>query len=616
MLLCMIQPIAMICNRRGEMIGIRVVKVTADVLDKVVPDAIPNMIYQDIRKVTIKRIVKKSVHTVSLLKTNRDVELRKRLYRDSKYGWIKGAVQLPVIRADGSVLYSHLYAVIGSKQGIDGKKLGTPCVYFDYKGTMYTQEQLREHDSAAADQVFKLYGHAHKHDVHCCWINSPYCNKSAYMQDKTKASLYSTLQDEQAKRDMAVHEMVQKETVSECVTLEVGEWTYTTMVNKKALVSVPHGCSKVRVNSGTMSKEHEWRLHGTSDVANVQLRTHTMPCELSGFDVLYTYICSAMKSPVPLSMPKMRTAPVGYGSTYAVYVSACTYAPLIDLSENFYDGQEFTIGVEMQPSTKLIVPQASRTKVELSLDRPQFSLQINAPQYSGVFMSALFYSSLTVALSIDVRKTHALFIKLQDTKPTAHTVICLDSTIKVSAETQTAKATIHMGTVAVPYLTLTTASTLETTLQGTKVDILEHCTTWATGRDAITHIYAQVDTLVCVMTETLAGKEHIYLHNGVHCVIFIYTNCAPDCRREICERMRPILHVPVGSKEFIEEVDETKLDAATEFVVGRTLGRMPNYDSTSMVTQFTKYRESSVGSWLRYTEVNKNTIKKAMIEDL
>lgn len=163
MLLNIIQPIATLHNDDGTLRAVRVFKVKVEYQGETLPKQYSerSMVrFTDLTGINITKWLGHSVVDVSVVDTTKNRQLRSAFtsHRTSDTR-IRGTYAAPAIKADGNVLRPNIYQVIGTIQrkysrNIESRHFCIPnAVFIDYKGNMYTAQQLIQLDNSLTEFV-------------------------------------------------------------------------------------------------------------------------------------------------------------------------------------------------------------------------------------------------------------------------------------------------------------------------------------------------------------------------------------------------------------------------------------------------------------------------------
>lgn len=555
MLLRVTQPILAICNRRGEITDVHVLRLTLEIDHYEMRDDAKFMgddtLYTSFKRLGIKKIVKKCVYNVSFVDLRRDAKLRSILC--SNGGALRGAVKIPVQLATGEVKNKNLYAVIGS---IDKGFIVSEPIVYDYTGKAYAWGELLQSDMVVKQQSSKLY---FMHEVakdgypcECCWINNPACCRlGRRFEYYHKRMDYAVLNKQAVHEYMARRELMQERDEGILSGGQKIKYTLPQLIEGRTYTAPPI-CTEVAVTS--RDAVQNWRLIGHEDLRYCEIKTVTAP-QAVRLGHLYQYLLSAYKSIAPMPLPQLVTAqPWTFGSLFHIEIDD-PYKELdktLDLVPIVYDCTELFVFFGPQPYGRVRMPGASHFRYAATIDGlTAFSMTVTEKQRK-YYTPTTRGSILDIALWVsDTSVTKQLLFTLQDTDY-AEMTLCLDATACGCAKTN---VTVNIEKPVATQLYLSTTAMMQVQLRCAAINLLlirQHPVQKQVG---YTHVYAHVKRLLLFYEELKDSATELFLHEGIDEIAVVtitaeITNLTQGERERLQEKLQKSvrIHVPTGTK--------------------------------------------------------------------
>lgn len=559
MLLRVIQPILAICDELGNIVGIRILRLTLDVDGQPTlkngKNVEQDLLFTDYKTLNIKQIVQKHIHTVSMIDLRRDVIIRKRLFdTTSTVTIIRGATRLPVQTVDGAVQHKCLVAVIGT---LKGNMQGVQALY-DYNGNQITPEQLCENIGGVDIRWAKaLYGED------CCmlfnlyWINNPkYVERQEYQHISTHFRCYSL---QAARQYIARNELLNADVKA---TLELGEHGAVFVhgaVTQNEVVAAPEAVPSVRVTSIADGYSYpyddiiRWQLLGHAQLRYMEITADCMPI-ITKLQQLYSYNVVVRVSDTPLVLPQMAASPCGTGSNFILrIVKPLITEDTIDFSKAIYDCSSFDVRLGGQLTRRAIIPQAHFVSYTSWVQTESFALIMQKAQHKHACVKPKGIYTCTVGLGLDAEVTkHVL---LDFSVAAYNTTICLRPTNHEKVTQANVLIRLNKKT---EMLYLQEQAAMQVSVQGADVIESMEYIPFETG---CTHVYSRVKRLIVYAMYKGENSmddviSHLYLHAGVEKIVIVYIKNAivtqqatfvPSAINEASYAALKV-HVPKGNK--------------------------------------------------------------------
>lgn len=515
------QPIMVICDKRGYIAAVRVLRLTVEIeraADAVVRSPYKlkqDMCYSDFYTLGIKRIVWKSVHDVSFIDLSKDATLRERLY---KCGGVHGATDLPVQLATGEVKNTHLLAVIGSLY------MGELMEVFglvDYKGTMLTWDAACSCYPALEQKLYNLYNRDAEQDD--CWINNPhlfgYFGYDDYWHD---AKVYALDDVEAMQRYLATRQLMKSNVRDIIVDRQSnGCICYRQLRLPTDSVVVPEFCTVAYVGSGCETEK--WKFVGHSNLHQVEINADYAPTA-AVLPRLHTYKLNTLYSIDKVPLPEFMAAnPCVNGCAVQIKIKQPFLEQERDYSQGIYDCDRFEIISGGQLFQHACVPGATNLRIEQTIKTEDLLLMVQEKRKKH-YIRNQGLGICVIGLAIASSAVRNILIKMRDVAY-AETVICIDTEQYISSTQTQAVINLEKGIKTPVYLSV--ASGITPIVQGTAIGTLHYQQHFKSKQQEQAHIYAHVKTLIYYMAD---GSENVdlYMHGGVEHIILVntrYNNC-------------------------------------------------------------------------------------------
>lgn len=512
------QPIMAICDKRGYIAAVRVLRLTVEI--ERATDAVAHspfkirqdMCYSEFYTLQFKRIVWKSVHDVSFTDLSKDAVLRDRLY-DCR--GVHGATALPVQLATGEVKNAHLLAVIGSLY------MGGLLDVFgivDYTGTMYTWDAACKRNPALEQKLYDLYNSDAERDD--CWINDPHLFGYAdYWHD---AKAYA-MDDVAAMQRYIAGQQLMNNSMRDVLIdrYSDGSICYRQVRLLTDKVVVPTFCTIACVGGGC--EKTDWKFVGHNDLHKVEINADYAPTS-AVLPRLHTYKINTLYSTGSLIMPEFMAAnPCANGCVVQIKIKQPDLVKDIDFSRGIYDCDRFELILGGQLFQRACVPGAQALRVEMPIKTEDAAIIVQEKRRKH-YTHNLRMGTCTVGLGIASADVKNILINMRDVDY-SEAVIAIDAGRYINSIQ--AKAVINIEKTIKAPVFLSVVSGVTPIVRGTTIDVLQYQQRPRNKQQEQAHIYAHVKTLVYYMTEASEDTD-LYMHGGVEHVVLVttgYNNC-------------------------------------------------------------------------------------------
>lgn len=545
-----VHPLMLTCNNKGEITGIRILCLTIDAHDYCyinnADDAGDIIPFSRLRTLIIKKIVKKSVRNISMLDVRRDKKYRNVVW-NFKQLCLLGASTIPVLRADGSMLNADVYAVIGDKF-----VTSTPRepIFFDYKGTAYTEEQLCSKYSDAANKIKQLKSYVYappKGIVQGLAFSNKLTLSWSYFSCDTKL-LRAPLSDVE-KREYVAYQLVLTAGTNVEVTPQ-GDYVWICDAdNSLTSITAPSFCNIVIVHA---DKESMQTIVVSENVGRLEVDS-TVLSRIMGMGEVQRLCLHAFTSEQPLPRPRLLSATPG-GSTVAFYNIAIVepyFEQVVDYSKDVYDVGYCCIQLGRQQSQHVYLPEAQNLRYSATLYTGVFRLTVNAAEFLRYMPNLSEWFSLSTAeitLAFDACKVRLAQIDMQASRYRRINLYLGGIGSKEEGiYTQVTLPKIK----GIQLLRLSTDTTITEDIMGSSpIQEFEYQPTGGVyGPVSSTVVHAPVCLLVYYL-EPDAPQKPLYLFGGVKTICFVCMKYSEDSFYGAAARNVHI-HVPRGTKNNI-----------------------------------------------------------------
>lgn len=541
------QPIMMTCDKLGFITGVRVVQLVVDA-DNVEYNAVkqpkPNALYADFVAIHINAVLEKHVRTISLAyKQDQYARVRERLctrlsYRNNK--GICGVNKVAVMKADGTVVRSELFAAVASRDTHGKVEPNADIMFFDYKGNMRTEEQLiAEYDWAKAE-IYHLRNSAIP-SAHI--MNTLVWDEQSRYGEATPfyAPDYSILQLDT--REVAAKGLLGSE--QEAVAYQFGRWIYEDKKSEVAFVRVPQACSLVNINSELFDT---WQLIGHDSIDELYISGTTLPL-FKNFECVHKVNINVIKSESPFQLPQVAARPGGELARADIVISMPYFEDTVNYVDRLADCHAVNVLIGEQQGKRVLLPDAQQMTYTTKVCSDVFALVFDKTQYKYGLKpcdSTTEHSHCSIGLSIDARDAkHNLLLNLQATSYARSSIVLDAPTYQKGTVVNTViKLQKNAGVVQ-----LYTGRCLNEYIYGDSIgELCYHASAYGVVQASnCLHVYAHVNCLRIYLNDALYYKQ-IYLHGGVAevQVILLHSPCY-----EMLKYSCACIHIPKGTTTHI-----------------------------------------------------------------
>lgn len=623
MLLRIVQPLLMICNQLGDVVGVRVVRLHIDAQPDYMlfSNARPSdkakkhseeLLYTSFVTLKINKIIKESIHTISLTDMQHDVNLRRLVCRKGEI--LKGACHLPIQAYTGTVANAQLHAVIGSVDG--GRVLDIQRIY-DYKGTAYTLEEFKTKEPNAQLQMKRLterhvccydrHASENERECFCCWTNSPNCNCAMSCQHNRFAFVLCS--EAEVRQYEASKMLVNDETAQNTeITRSSSGYVYR-VSNMKGIdtVRVPSFCLKTAIN--TTDDTPTWKLIAHANMRHLEMETKYLP-QRADLGHLYTFNIEARNGDAAVILPKLMTsAPWGYGSKF-IFSMEDPFASSneIDFASWLYDCSLFNVTLGRNPWGNVHIPGAIALSYTGTVVTRNFMLTIHEPQKKYYFTSD-GNDLCTIGLGMNAARTERILLTWRHTEY-QRIAVCTSNTELCNKQTQ---VVLNFEKPIAKRLHLDVTTEQVTTVRAPYIEVLEYYQMFLSGKRGDTHVYSRVNTLVICLNNASAYSD-LYLYEGVKNVALVFmgdlalVNEAQRAQRlkQQFEESGPRIHVPKGTIARLREIKDEQIFAWTSTY----------YLSMYPKQRYTSCTDKPLSNTLHTTETKLSVLRDMFVEDL
>lgn len=543
MRLKIIQPIMVLCDKLGFISGVRFVQLVVDA-DNVEyyaakrPEA--NALYTDFTAIHINAVLEKHVRTISLeYKRDQYARVRESLcsqisYRNNR--GIRGVNKAAIMKSDGTVVRSELFAAIASRDSQGKVESKANIMFFDYKGNMYTEEQLiAEYDWAKAE-IYQLRNSAMP-SAHI--MNTLMCDEQNRYEKAMSffAPDYAILQPDTG--EIAAKELIGSE--QETVAYQSGRWVYEFIKSKIALIRIPQVCSVVDIGSVAFDT---WQLIGHANIDKLYISGTTLPL-FKNFEYAHEVDICVTKSEAPMQLPHVAARPGGELSRADIVIDMPYFEDTVNYVDQLADCHTVHVLVGEQQGKRVLLPDARQMTYTTKVCSDTFTLVFDRMHYKyGLKLcdSTTDHSRCNIGLSIDARDDkHNLLLNLQKAAYARTSIVLGAPTYQTGTVVNTViKLQKHAEVVQ-----LYTERCLNEHIYGDSIgELCYHAEPYGTVQtSSCLHVYAHVNCLRIYLDDALLYKP-IYLHGGVDevQVILLHSPCY-----ELLKHSYACIHIPKGT---------------------------------------------------------------------
>lgn len=625
MLLKIVQPLLVICNQIGDVTGVRIVRLQIDAepdyllfsnayaSDKVKTYR-EGILYTSFARLKINKILKESIHTISLTDVQHDVNLRRLVC--SRGEILKGACHIPIQAYDGKVAEAHLHAVIGSVDS--GELLDIQRIY-DYKGIAYTLDEFKAKETDIQLQLKRL---TDRHVCHydrnapksekeccCCWMNSPACN-CAMSWHNNRFVFALRFEPEVARFEASKAILQERDTQHTDITRSSTGYVYrVSSLGTKASVVVPPFCIKADID--TSDDISTWQLITHANMRHLNIQTTHLP-QRADLRHLYTFDVEVRNGDIAAVLPKLMTSmPWGYGSSFILSAEdSRTTTSTIDLASWLYDSAIFNVTLGRIPWEGVQIPGAFNLSYTGTVITRSFMLVVQEPQKKYYFTYDDTATAVcTIGLGLDAMQTERILLNWKHTGY-QHIAACFDNMELRAKQTQ---VVLNFEKAVTKYLHLDLTTEQITTVRAPYIEILEHYQRFLSAKRGDTYIYAPVNTLLICLNNASAYSD-LYLYAGVKQVALVFMgdlalmNDAQRAQRlkQRFEEFGPRIHVPKGTVAKLSKIKDESIFA---WVSTYYLALYPKQ-------RYTTCTEKPLSNTLHTIETKLSILRNMFVEDL
>lgn len=596
-----IQPLMVECNEVGYITGVRVLQMIVEannvsfykegklITPKKQEDVPENILWSYFNELQIVKCLEKHVRTISTAVVgNRYLAVRNALCDQLHYyrkQGICGADYLPVKRADGVICHQDMITVIAKyKHPAMDIRNAAGYLFFDYKGKVYTEQQLCASFDWAHDEVTRLYRYE---------ITTHFANESRQPSMFSNPSVYKRLDYALPlkMRDAMMATLVPHPDVN---TINYGhnDIRFSQVIKQEQQPCfIYEHCRMARIQVEPPVKL--WQLQGHARLEHLEITGSSLPVLFKNINKLYDLDINVEHSYAPLNLPMVVMAPGDdEPSTACIGISQPYMEEYVDYSSRICDCKMLRVYLGTQQSKRVTLPDTLWLTYTATLNIPSFMLVVNKMrrEYSNASMDSdtslldnEVYPGCEVGLALG--KVQNVYLDFQQSQQ------YLISIILRPMENNGNTVVLAKLPKRLDYLTLgSSVQGISENIYGGNIEnLIYHNDIWQSdqrsdGAGAL-HVYAHVKRLQ-IYTQGELVQKPIYMHGGVDEVEIIpihadysrYARCASS------------IHVPKKSKVRVHRKEYSDEIASLPVVVPFVASEPSVYKTTALTeVQITKY---------------------------
>lgn len=589
------QPLMLECDESGCITSVRVLQMIVEannvsfynqgtlVTPKKQEDVPENILWSHFNELQIVKCLEKHVRTISTAVVgNRYLAVRNALCNRINYensNGICGVRCLPVKRADGVICHQDMITVIAKHKHSAGSiRNAAGYLFFDYKGKVYTEQQLCASFDWAHDELARLYRdefttHFANESSQSFMYNRPAVYKRlAYaLPLKTRDAMLATLVPQ---ADITITDFDDIIQFSQVITQE-----------RQPCYIYEH-CRTAKIQVEPPVKL--WQLQGHNRLEKLQITGSSLPILFKNINKLYDLGLAVEHSYAPLDLPAVAMAPGdGVTSMACISISQPYVEEYVDYSSRICDCKMLRVYLGTQQSKRVTLPDASYLSYTATLNIPSFMLVVNKMrrEYSAASMDAdplLEYNEIEQGCKIGLAlgTVQNVYLDFQQAQQSM-----IDITLK---PLKNSGNTVILAKLPKHLYCLTLGSSVQGISENIYGGDIENMTyyndIWQTnqrndGAEAL-HVYAHVRHLQ-IYTHGEIAQKPIYMHDGIDDVEIIST-CNEYKRYARCIGS---IHVPKKSRVQVCRKEHSGEMEALSVVVPYVVGEPSECNVTTLTNE-------------------------------
>lgn len=435
-----IQPIATIHNDDGTLRAIRVFKAKVEYSGKTQPKQYSErslVRFTTLTGINITKCLSHSVIDVSMMDVTYNKQLRKTIIgggshfaAETSRERVLGSYAVASIKADGTVLHSNVYQVIGTVKRSNNPKDGQrqicipDAIFIDYAGNTYDAQQLKQLDASittcvdgiihgvSAKQVMQDILKLHNADaagvgninivesiepnmtiMAQLYISAAYTRALSAAALTSSTNYFRRAYAQELHRDVTQFFMRDEDIVSQTAQIDIPLGAEVALIYARG-----HSIQRITAQQG---------LEGITYIGNVlpSVRIQTP---------LVFYTVETQQSITPLAIPPMQSKP---GSRLFTNIRCIVDKPkytdgVISLVDNVYDAGDVYLKFDEQPCTTLIIPLGYNLFFSGVASHEIFSLVAKRTKYK--YQRPLRKSDSVCSVGLNMTQRQKILLNFED----------------------------------------------------------------------------------------------------------------------------------------------------------------------------------------------------------